>query len=166
MDNKLEETYKFAELFGTMLAVTEDKEIEFALPESMPETVFIAATSFLQEVDDAKAFVSLSNEIARTICQGKFYLDEKTVICKPKDCPVEYFVSYLLSTINSYSFNEKVDENLLEEIIKFTKKGYEEKNQSEVDLCLSIMGCMDEEFDMAHIYDNASSILNGFKEDK
>ncbi|HAS56572.1 MAG TPA: hypothetical protein DCR94_04960 [Firmicutes bacterium] len=166
MGNKLEETYQFAELFGTMLALTEDKEIEFALPESMPVTIFIAATSFLQEVDDVKSFVSISNEIATTICQGKFYLDEKTIINKPEDCPVEYFVSYLLSTINSYSFNEKVDQSLLKEVIKYTKKGYEEKNQSEVDLCLSIMGCYDEDFDMGRVYDNASSILNEFRTNK
>ena len=52
METTLQDTLQFAELFGSMVAFVEDKEIEYDLPTSMEISTFLAAVAFLKDIDD------------------------------------------------------------------------------------------------------------------
>lgn len=162
METTLQDTLQFAELFGSMVAFVEDKEIEYDLPTSMEISTFLAAVAFLKDIDDDKAFLAISNEVARAIVKGEFYLDNETIIKKDKDTFFVDFVSYLLSTINAESFATTVDGELMKLVSSATKKGYEERDEAHIGLCESIFKSGDDEFDMAPIYDDASNVLKGF----
>lgn len=162
METTLQDTLQFAELFGSMVAFVEDKEIEYDLPTSMEISTFLAAVAFLKDIDDDKAFLAISNEIARAIVKGEFYLDNETIIKKDEDTYFVDFVSYLLSTINAESFATTVDKELMKLVSSATKKGYEARDEARMGLCESIFKRGDDEFDMAPIYDDASNVLKGF----
>lgn len=169
METSLEETIKFAELYGSMLAYVEDKEIEYDLPTSMEITSFLAASAFLKDIeeendDSDKAFLAIANEIARSIVKGEFYLDKENVIKKDDSTSFVDFVSYLLSTINSESFSTSIDPNIMEAVSIATKKGYEDRSEAHMDLCDSIFRRGDKDFDMTLLYDEASMILEGLKD--
>ena len=52
METTLQDTLQFAELFGSMVAFVEDKEIEYDLPTSMEISTFLAAVAFLKDIDE------------------------------------------------------------------------------------------------------------------
>ena len=55
METTLQDTLQFADLFGSMVAFVEDKDIEYDLPTSMEISTFLAAVAFLKDIDDDKA---------------------------------------------------------------------------------------------------------------
>ena len=115
METTLQDTLQFAELFGSMVAFVEDKEIEYDLPTSMEISTFLAAVAFLKDIDDDKAFLAISNEIARAIVKGEFYLDNETIIKKDEDI-------YFSTEFEFYLF--KMDEEGQNTLIPYDNASY------------------------------------------